>query len=210
MLYVIKRGAHYELWIINCWLNCVCLRRSSNIFLLFTTTYQLLHGGVGAPCYPVQQPLCELLLRRERLSPGRFVNTKFCDQGYLGYLCGLHFKWIQDSLFCQIDFEGVLFPYNGQVALWQQQAGRPEDNLVIWDYHVIVVLRLRANYVTMQPSVSNELPELCVEKSWIYDYDTLLPKPCRWQGQCCSACVHCAQGSETHSCDRLRPFNFFI
>lgn len=107
-------------------------------------------------------------------------------------------------------FWGVLFPYNGQVALWQQQAGRPEDNLVIWDYHVIVVLRLRANYVTMQPSVSNELPELCVEKSWIYDYDTLLPKPCRWQGQCCSACVHCAQGSETHSCDRLRPFNFFI
>ena len=137
MLYVIKREAHYELWIINCWLNCVCLRRSSNIFLLFTTTYQLLHGGVGAPCYPVQQPLCELLLRRERLSPGRFVNTKFCDQGYLGYLCGLHFKWIQDSLFCQIDFEGS---YSHIMVRWRSGNSKQDVLGITSSFGIIMLL----------------------------------------------------------------------
>lgn len=75
------------------------------------------------------------------------------------------------------------------MALWQQQAGRPGDKLVIWDYHVVVVLRLRENHRAMQPNVLSDSLEYA-EKTWVYDYDTLLPKPCRWQGQCYFACVH--------------------
>jgi hypothetical protein len=59
-----------------------------------------------------------------------------------------------------------------QVALWNQKLAESADCAVLWDYHVILVLRLRSEHRTARQDVH----------AWIYDYDTLLPKPCPLKG----------------------------
>jgi len=51
------------------------------------------------------------------------------------------------------------------VPLWQQKAGRDEDGLVTWDYHVILIV-----------SVDSE--------TLVYDLDTKLPFPQNFQQYC--------------------------
>ncbi|KDR81797.1 hypothetical protein GALMADRAFT_240006 [Galerina marginata CBS 339.88] len=62
------------------------------------------------------------------------------------------------------------------VALWSQKAARLEDNPVIWDYHVILVLRPRHKDTT-------EVNE--PHTSWVYDFDTRLSMPCEWERYLC-------------------------
>ncbi|KAJ7582849.1 N-terminal glutamine amidase-domain-containing protein [Mycena floridula] len=48
------------------------------------------------------------------------------------------------------------------VCLWKQIKARSEDAPVIWDYHVVLWLQSESS-------------------SWIYDFDTTLAKPCRFE-----------------------------
>ena len=45
------------------------------------------------------------------------------------------------------------------VPLWRQKAGKDEEKLVIWDYHVILIIKTD-------------------ERSTVFDLDTNLPYPC--------------------------------
>ncbi|KIM80796.1 hypothetical protein PILCRDRAFT_72747 [Piloderma croceum F 1598] len=62
------------------------------------------------------------------------------------------------------------------VALWNQNLAGSADHVIVWDYHVVLILRLRSDVGTGTTNCT--VPE----GAWIYDYDTLLPKPCPWKG----------------------------
>jgi hypothetical protein len=68
-----------------------------------------------------------------------------------------------------------LFPT--QIALWNQNLAGSADHAIVWDYHVVLILRLRSDQAVEDCTV----PESDIQ-AWIYDYDTLLPKPCLWKG----------------------------
>jgi len=61
------------------------------------------------------------------------------------------------------------------VALWGQKLAKrdPPDNVVVWDYHVVLVLTPRA---PSTPASSINPDE--VVQGWVYDFDTVLPIPC--------------------------------
>ena len=46
------------------------------------------------------------------------------------------------------------------VPLWRQKAGKDEEKLVIWDYHVLLILRMAAD-----------------DRCLVYDLDSDLPFP---------------------------------
>jgi len=52
------------------------------------------------------------------------------------------------------------------VPLWSQKAGREEDGLVIWDYHVILLYKKEDG------------------QTLVYDLDTLLPFPAQFSNYC--------------------------
>ncbi|KAF9477377.1 hypothetical protein BDN70DRAFT_881282 [Pholiota conissans] len=60
------------------------------------------------------------------------------------------------------------------VALWHQKAAHLPHSPVIWDYHVILILRLRRNAATT-------ITEYSAKRSWAYDLDTSLDLPCTWE-----------------------------
>jgi len=52
---------------------------------------------------------------------------------------------------------------------------------VVWDYHVILLLRPREPHL----KGSGSLPAVKTShksSSWVYDFDTTLPVPCQWEG----------------------------
>ncbi|KAI0781311.1 N-terminal glutamine amidase-domain-containing protein [Trametes elegans] len=75
------------------------------------------------------------------------------------------------------------------VALWSQKA---RDGVVVWDYHVVLVLVSRTPLNTQDgsetpvngappPAPSQVLPDSSAERqAWVYDFDTTLPMPCSW------------------------------
>jgi len=62
------------------------------------------------------------------------------------------------------------------VALWNQTA---RQGIVVWDYHVILVLRPWAWPAAKEESADRT--ENATTASWVYDFDTQLPKPCTAQ-----------------------------
>lgn len=69
-----------------------------------------------------------------------------------------------------------------QVALWYQKTARSPDYPVVWDYHVILVLRPRRKEHTKETGH----PEM---HSWVYDFDTTLGLPHPWEGTQDNGCV---------------------
>ena len=84
-----------------------------------------------------------------------------------------------------------------QVALWNQKLG---DSVVVWDYHVILVLRAKVPVVDTVRSESgtnsvtgilneridggrDEDNRSCVWTSWVYDFDSRLNMPCNIKGE---------------------------
>lgn len=49
-----------------------------------------------------------------------------------------------------------------KIPIWHQRASKRKDRLVIWDYHVIAL-------------------HSCNGENWVYDLDTELPFPCRFE-----------------------------
>ncbi|KAI0956822.1 hypothetical protein AcW1_005409 [Taiwanofungus camphoratus] len=63
------------------------------------------------------------------------------------------------------------------VALWNQKAARKD--VVVWDYHVVLVLLPRAQTEPndLGPNGSEARAE---NETWVYDFDTRLSVPCNW------------------------------
>ncbi|KAI0648246.1 N-terminal glutamine amidase-domain-containing protein [Trametes meyenii] len=82
----------------------------------------------------------------------------------------------------------VVFISNGgkTVALWSQKA---RDGVVVWDYHVVLVLLPRAPHdsgdgshiASGVGSDSGPFKLLGAHQAWVYDFDTILPVPCPWR-----------------------------
>ncbi|KAL4253937.1 Protein N-terminal glutamine amidohydrolase [Abortiporus biennis] len=63
---------------------------------------------------------------------------------------------------------------NKTVALWNQ---KHREDVVVWDYHVILVLRSSLSSTTV--SKNDESEQLDVEpSSWVFDFDSQLSAPC--------------------------------
>jgi len=62
------------------------------------------------------------------------------------------------------------------VALWNQKLAGSADKAIIWDYHVVLVL------ARSEPVVPSDTQDRAAQ-TWIYDFDTFLPKPCHWRGK---------------------------
>ncbi|KIJ68936.1 hypothetical protein HYDPIDRAFT_122833 [Hydnomerulius pinastri MD-312] len=63
------------------------------------------------------------------------------------------------------------------VALWNQRAASSRYSAVIWDYHVVLVVRDRSHLVDQSLSCYQTRKQ----GTWIYDLDTHLPVPCYWK-----------------------------
>ncbi|TFK27395.1 hypothetical protein FA15DRAFT_666479 [Coprinopsis marcescibilis] len=78
----------------------------------------------------------------------------------------------------------VVFVSNAdqQVALFTQKSARKEELPVIWDYHVILILKPRE--VEEDEGLhgrNNEEADDPPRMTWLYDFDTRLPVPCPWE-----------------------------
>lgn len=69
-----------------------------------------------------------------------------------------------------------------------QKASRELNFPVLWDYHVILVLRPRrsASLIGQSPFEFETEGRL----SWVYDFDTRLPIPCAWNGESCQIMLY--------------------
>ncbi|KAF9036672.1 N-terminal glutamine amidase-domain-containing protein [Panaeolus papilionaceus] len=88
-------------------------------------------------------------------------------------------------------FNIVLYMSNGKmemvdlkVALWNQKNGREEGMPVVWDYHVVLVLRPRNMQIGVDAEAEGgELQEVTAVpegECWVYDFDSRLESPCPW------------------------------
>ncbi|KAA1471327.1 hypothetical protein DENSPDRAFT_776332 [Dentipellis sp. KUC8613] len=66
------------------------------------------------------------------------------------------------------------------IALWSQQSRRPGEDVVVWDYHVILVLRPRVAPCSSSTPTADAMEGYEHQQSWVYDFDTTLAKPCSW------------------------------
>ncbi|KAH9857637.1 N-terminal glutamine amidase-domain-containing protein [Lenzites betulinus] len=81
----------------------------------------------------------------------------------------------------------VVFISNGAktVALWSQKAAR--DDVIVWDYHVVLVLLPRGappdsrGETHRSPAAEDDSQGRPVREAWVYDFDTTLPVPCHWR-----------------------------
>ncbi|KAI0691185.1 hypothetical protein BC835DRAFT_1279712 [Cytidiella melzeri] len=68
------------------------------------------------------------------------------------------------------------------VALWNQKSSKqPSSGLVVWDYHVFLVLVLRT-----AKSISENVPLRGPEDdvlTWVYDLDSRANVPCSFEGE---------------------------
>lgn len=73
-------------------------------------------------------------------------------------------EYIKDQETCPVDEVYAVFISNEKrtIPIWKQKASRGGDEPVIWDYHVVLL------------HVNKEGP------GYIYDLDTVLPFPCRF------------------------------
>ncbi|KDQ59505.1 hypothetical protein JAAARDRAFT_127313 [Jaapia argillacea MUCL 33604] len=63
------------------------------------------------------------------------------------------------------------------VALWNQKAAEV-DGLVVWDYHVVLVLRPRPPKI-QEDAQEDEL--IVAPTTWIYDFDSQADLPCQYE-----------------------------
>ncbi|KAF9009409.1 N-terminal glutamine amidase-domain-containing protein [Cyathus striatus] len=78
----------------------------------------------------------------------------------------------------------VISNHSKTVALWSQKAAREEDLPVVWDYHVLLVLRARkpSDYSSKSVHVTSiTIPDKTGGDCWVYDFDSRLSMPCPWE-----------------------------
>ncbi|TFK72181.1 hypothetical protein BDN72DRAFT_763693 [Pluteus cervinus] len=88
----------------------------------------------------------------------------YCEENI--YLLCRSFSEIQSVSSSFDQFVMFISNHTKTVALWRQKLAKEEDDPVVWDYHVILVLRERKGEA--EPPV----------KSWVYDFDSTLAMPC--------------------------------
>ncbi|KAJ7489855.1 N-terminal glutamine amidase-domain-containing protein [Mycena galericulata] len=81
---------------------------------------------------------------------------------YTPFYCEENIHQLCQAFMLQQEEVSVIFISNEQktVALWNQKLSKEPESAVVWDYHVVLLLRSRR------------------DEHWIYDFDTRLPFPC--------------------------------
>ena len=104
------------------------------------------------------------------------------DYNYTPYYCEENIYLLAESFHHSNAINGVweisvVFISNDtkSVVLWNQKQSQEPDQVVIWDYHCILMLRPRRESTT--------------EPAWIFDYDSRLAMPCCWSGESKSTVV---------------------
>ncbi|RDB24108.1 Protein N-terminal glutamine amidohydrolase [Hypsizygus marmoreus] len=69
------------------------------------------------------------------------------------------------------------------VALWNQKLAHEPSRPVVWDYHVLLVLRPHSFAIQAHPApiniiTSSKAPSYGQNTTWAYDFDTQLDLPC--------------------------------
>ncbi|KAF8162949.1 N-terminal glutamine amidase-domain-containing protein [Crassisporium funariophilum] len=108
--------------------------------------------------------------------PSGSVYTSYWCEENIYLLCQ---TYLRDQLVIESWEIFVIFISNAKktVALWHQKASRLEGDPVVWDYHVILMLRPKPGCVDSAHAEFG-VPEI---ESWVYDFDTCLPMPCPWK-----------------------------
>ncbi|PPR04977.1 hypothetical protein CVT24_010435 [Panaeolus cyanescens] len=108
------------------------------------------------------------------------------DRVYTGFYCEenvylLCQRFLKDAKIHEHWQPFVMFISNENktVALWNQKNGREEGTPVVWDYHVVLVIRPR----NMEIGVDTEMDSVPEGESWVYDMDSRLESPCPWNGR---------------------------
>ncbi|KAF7972662.1 hypothetical protein HWV62_17346 [Athelia sp. TMB] len=62
------------------------------------------------------------------------------------------------------------------VALWNQRLAASPGDVVVWDYHVVLLLRIKAKHLD-----AYNQPLRGQSAAWIYDFDSVVDSPSPWQ-----------------------------
>ena len=94
-----------------------------------------------------------------------FYTASYCEENVYHLVKRFSDPEILDSRLWSV-YVVFISNHNKSVVLWHQRASKFTEGSspVCWDYHVIAVLR----------------PQECNKSKscWVYDFDTLLPRPC--------------------------------
>ncbi|KAL5490419.1 hypothetical protein ACEPAI_5252 [Sanghuangporus weigelae] len=115
----------------------------------------------------------------------RVYTANYCEENI--YL--LAKTWLQDEqVRAHWSVYAVFISNNTRtVALWSQKI---HEDVVVWDYHVFLALKPRVSRMSTGREVGRDgeledgsvsVPVLKGPSTWIYDLDTRLDVPCRWE-----------------------------
>ncbi|KII89001.1 hypothetical protein PLICRDRAFT_592736 [Plicaturopsis crispa FD-325 SS-3] len=102
------------------------------------------------------------------IPPGQPYTPYWCEENI--YLLAHAFQGAQDVVDAWDVFVVFISNESKTVALWNQRAASAEGRPIVWDYHVILVLRPRSNPAAVSASSADTDRRI----SWIYDFDTTL------------------------------------
>ncbi|KZP20776.1 hypothetical protein FIBSPDRAFT_692145, partial [Athelia psychrophila] len=115
-----------------------------------------------------------------RLPPDSLYAGCYCEENI--YLLARQFA-LDPALARAWDVFAV-FISNGSktVALWNQRLAATPGEVVVWDYHVVLLLRVKAKHLDANQRGQIEWPSA----AWIYDFDSVLNgasmgDPISWQ-----------------------------
>jgi len=69
-----------------------------------------------------------------------------------------------------------------QVALYSQKSSARPDIPVVWDYHVILLLRPQLQNGNWMKAGYDFEDRMDAHMGFVYDFDTTLPVPSPWEG----------------------------
>ncbi|KAF4608341.1 hypothetical protein EYR40_000685 [Pleurotus pulmonarius] len=113
--------------------------------------------------------------------PAEFESTAFwCEENV--YILIRQFLLSQQIIEHWDIFAIIISNVDKSVALWDQKLAQQDLYPVVWDYHVVMLLRLRMAHSSEvhQSEGTDDLGDItgAVCHCWVYDFDTRLGSPC--------------------------------
>ncbi|EIW84991.1 hypothetical protein CONPUDRAFT_117353 [Coniophora puteana RWD-64-598 SS2] len=105
------------------------------------------------------------------LLPNVLYTPYYCEENI--FLLAEHFLR-QDLVPLTWDVYVVFISNHTQtVAVWNQRVSPSPELPIVWDYHVVLVLKSRRTKISSSANLDGQ--------TWVYDLDTLLNVPCSWK-----------------------------
>ncbi|KAL1947427.1 hypothetical protein VTO73DRAFT_14388 [Trametes versicolor] len=115
------------------------------------------------------------------LPPDSVYTSCYCEENI--YLLAQAFTQLSDADSWPWQIYVVFISNGGKtVALWSQTT---PSGVVVWDYHVVLVLLPRAPHYPRRgtdgaPTPESDSQDTAERHAWVYDFDTTFPVPCSW------------------------------